>query len=59
MKPHDSEYAKNEEHMLDWEVNMVEKQTCQKFVLEEVEDNKEMSIGSVIMEAKSPTIDKK
>ena len=56
--PHDSAYAKNEEHMLDWEGNMVEKQTCQKFVLEEVEDNIEMSIGSVVAEAQSSAIDK-
>ena len=56
--PHESVYAKNEEHMLDWEGNMVEKQTCQKFMLEEVEDNIEMSIGSVIAEAESSAIDK-
>ena len=53
--PHQSTYAENEENMLDWEGNMVERRYRQKVFLSNVEDDKAMAasvqIGSVEVRA--------
>jgi hypothetical protein len=42
-KPHDYSYAVNEENMLDWEGNMVERNHRTKILLSEVEDNEALA----------------
>jgi hypothetical protein len=40
---HDDSYAANEENMLDWEGNMVERKHRKKILLSDVEENEAMA----------------
>jgi hypothetical protein len=55
--PHDDAYASNEENMMDWEGNMVEKQHRTQILLSEIDDDVDMKVSAVISSIESRTID--
>jgi hypothetical protein len=55
--PHDDAYASNEENMMDWEGNMVEKQHRTQILLSEIDDDLDMKVSAVISSIESRTID--
>ncbi len=55
--PHDDAYAANEESMLDWEGNMIERQHRTQIILSEIEEDENMRVSSVISSIESRTID--
>jgi hypothetical protein len=56
--PHDDAYATNEESMMDWEGNMIEKQHRTQIILSEIEEDDSMRVSSVISSIESRTIDR-
>jgi hypothetical protein len=56
--PHDDSYAVNEENMLDWEGNMVERKHRTKILLSEVEDNEAMAASVQVSSIESRAIDR-
>eukprot|EP00957_Ditylum_brightwellii_P020072 1514107-Ditylum_brightwellii.AAC.1 len=50
--PHDGAYAANEDIMLDWEVNIVEKSQQPKILLSEVEENPIMALEAKVSSVK-------
>ncbi len=56
--PHDDSYAVNEENMLDWEGNMVERKHRTKILLSEVEDNEAMAASVQVSSIESRVIDR-
>jgi hypothetical protein len=56
--PHDDSYAANEESMLDWEGNMVEKKHRATILLSEVEENDIMAASVQISSMESKAIDR-
>ena len=55
--PHDDSYATNEENMVDWEGNMVEKQYRKQVLLSSVAENKEMAASMLIGSMESKAVD--
>jgi hypothetical protein len=55
--PHDDAYAANEESMMDWEGNMIEKQHRTQIILSEIEEDDNMKVSSVVSSIESRTID--
>jgi hypothetical protein len=55
--PHDDLYAANEDSMLDWEGNMVEKKHRTQVLLSEVEENEAMSSSIQVSSIESRAID--
>jgi hypothetical protein len=55
--PHDDSYAANEDSMLDWEGNMVEKKHRTQVLLSEVEENEAMSSSVQVWSIDSWAID--
>jgi hypothetical protein len=55
--PHDDAYAANEESMMDWEGNMIEKQHRTQIILSDIEEDESMRVSSVISSIESRTID--
>ena len=56
--PHDDSYAANEESMLDWEGNMVERQHRTKILLSEVKENEAMAASVQVSSIESRAIDR-
>ena len=56
--PHDDSYAVNEENMLDWEGNMVERKHRTKILLSEAEENEAMAAFVQVSSIESRAIDR-
>jgi hypothetical protein len=56
--PHSDAYARNEEHMLDWEGNMIEEHHRHKIILDDIPVNEDMALGASISHVESKLIDK-
>jgi hypothetical protein len=57
-KPHDNLYAINEENMLDWEGNMVERKHRTKILLSGIEENEAMAASVQVSCIESMAIDR-
>jgi transposase InsO family protein len=55
--PHQSSYATNEENMLDWEGNMIEKKERQQLLLSDIEENPAMAASVTIGSTEAGNID--
>jgi hypothetical protein len=55
--PHSEAYSANEEGMLDWEGNMVERQHRKKILLSDIDDDKAMASAATISKVESRAID--
>ena len=56
--PHDDAYAANEDSMVDWEGNMIEKRHRTQILLSEIEEHENMRVSAVISSIESRTIDR-
>jgi hypothetical protein len=56
--PHSDAYSRNEENMLDWEGNMVEKQYRKQILLSEVESDTTMAAAATISKVESQAVDR-
>ena len=56
MDPHDSAYAHNEAHMLDWQGEMVQSKDRQTILLSEVEEDTEISAACYIGHVESKAV---
>jgi hypothetical protein len=56
--PHSDSYSKNEENMLDWEGNLVEKHHRKQILLSEVEEDTAMASAASISAAESRNVDR-
>jgi hypothetical protein len=54
--PHDDAYAANEENMMDWEGNIVEKAHRTQILLSGIEEDEDMMISAAISSIESRTI---
>ena len=56
--PHSDVYSRNEDGMLDYDGNMVDKKERTRILMSEVEDDPAMEISAVVSELESSIIDK-
>ena len=56
--PHSDAYARNEEHMLDWEGNMIEEHHQHKIILDDIPVNDKMSVSAAVSHVESVLINK-
>jgi hypothetical protein len=56
--PHSDAYSRNEENMLDWEGNIVEKQDRKQIMLAEVEPDTAMASAATISKVESQAVDR-
>ena len=57
--PHSDAYAQNEENMLDWEGNMIEKKYHVQILLSEIEEDSAMVSSAIISAAETKFIDER